>query len=83
MTEQKNIKDIPRRLLEFVEAVSNENDLKGREKKQIVLDKISDEFHLDFDMVLLVSDLIDIIVDVSKNKHKIKRRAKSLFSLCC
>ena len=82
MAEQKNIKDIPRRLLEFVEAVSNE-DLKGREKKKIVLDKVVEEFQLDIDMVLLVSDLIDIIVDVSKQKHKIKKRVRSLYNLCC
>jgi len=82
MTEQKNIKDIPRRLLEFVEAVSNE-DLKGREKKKIVLDKVVEEFQLDIDMVLLVSDLIDIIVDISKNRHKIKKKVKTVFNLCC
>ena len=82
MAEQKNIKDIPRRLLEFVEAVSNE-DLKGREKKKIVLDKVVEEFQLDIDMVLLVSDFIDLIIDVSKHRDKIKRRAKTLFNLCC
>jgi len=83
MTEQKNIKDIPRRLLEFVEATSNENDLRGSQKKKIVLDKIVGEFGLDLDMVLLVSDLIDLIIDVSKNKHKIKKKVKSLYNLCC
>jgi hypothetical protein len=83
MTEQKNIKDIPRRLLEFVEAVSNENDLRGSQKKKIVLDKVVEEFQLDLDMVLMVSDLIDLIVDIAKNKHKIKTRAKALWRICC
>lgn len=82
MEQHINFKDIPKRLLEFIEAVSNQDDLKGREKKKIVLDKIIKEFNLDLEMVLLVSDMIDLIVDVSKNRHKIKKRAKSLWSVC-
>ena len=82
MSEQKNLKDIPKRVLEFVEAVSNE-DLKGREKKKIVLEKIAEEFELDLDHVLLVSELIDMIVDIAKNKHKIKSKAKALWAVCC
>ena len=52
-------------------------------KKKIVLDKIAEEFQLDLDMVLLVSDMIDLVVDIAKHKHKIKIRAKGLFNLCC
>lgn len=81
-SQDKKLKDIPKRVLEFVEAVSSE-DLKGREKKKIVLDKIVEEFELDLDMALLVSDLIDLIVDVAKHKHKIKTRAKALWRICC
>jgi len=82
MAENK-IKDIPRRLLDFIEAVSNENDLRGSQKKKIVLDKIAEEFQLDIDMLLLVSDMIDLIIDVSKQKHKIKKKVKTLYKFCC
>ena len=82
MEQHINFKDIPKKVLEFIEAVSTQDDLKGRDKKQIVLDKIIKEFNLDLEMVLLVSDMIDIIVDVSKNRHKIKKRVKSLWSVC-
>jgi len=83
MSNKKDKKEIPKVLLELIEAFSEFSDLKGREKREKVLEKMMIYFDIDTEMVLILGDFIDLIVDVSKNKHKIKKNAKKIFSLCC
>jgi len=83
MSEKKDKKEIPKVLLELIESFSQFDDLKGREKREKVLEKMMIYFDIDTEMVLILGDFIDLIVDVSKNKHKIKKNVKKIFNLCC
>jgi len=83
MTDKKDKKEIAITLLELVEAFSVFDDLKGREKREKVLEKMMMYFDIDTEMILILGDFIDLIVDVSKNKHKIKKNAKKCIGLCC
>jgi len=82
MSEKKDKKEIPKVLLELIESFSQFDDLKGREKREKVLEKMMIYFDIDTEMVLILGDFIDLIVDVSKNKHKIKKNVKKCIGLC-
>ena len=83
MAEKKDKKEIATTLIELIESFSKFDDLKGREKREKVLEKMMIYFDIDTEMVLILGDFIDLIVDVSKNKHKIKKKVKKILKLCC
>ncbi len=83
MSEKKDKKEIATTLLELIESFSQFDDLKGREKREKVLEKMKMHFDIDTEMVMILGDFIDLIVDVSKNKHKIKKKVKKILKLCC
>lgn len=83
MSEKKSKKELPRILIEMIEKMSEHEDLKGREKKDIVLKKMIEWFEVDEDLADILSGVIDIIIDVSKHKDKIKRASKKFIKICC
>jgi len=53
--------------------------LNGLEKKDFVLDKMQKLFDLDDAKVEMISEFIDIIILLDKNKIKIQKSAKKIF----
>ena len=83
MSEKKELREIPKVLLELIEAFSQFDDLSGKQKKKMVIDKMGVYFDMDLDMLIIVNEMVDVIIEVHKHRTKIKKKAKKIFSLCC
>ena len=83
MDIKKNKRDIPAILINLIESMSDNKDLTGKQKKDIVMRNMIETFEMDVDMVIMVSDFIDLIIKVHKHKTKIKTHTKKIFKLCC
>lgn len=81
MNNKKEKKEIPTMLLKLIEVFS-QKEMTGKDKKKAVVDEMVKTFDLDLDMVLMISEMIDIIILISKNKDKIKRKSKKCINLC-
>lgn len=81
MTEKKELREIPIMLLKLIEVFS-QKEMTGKDKKKAVIDEMVKTFNLDLDMVSMVSEMIDIIIEVHKHRTKIKKNAKKIFSIC-
>jgi hypothetical protein len=83
MDSKKNKRDIPTILINLIENMSDNKDLTGKQKKDIVMRNMIETFNMDVDMVIMVSDFIDLIIKVHKHKTKIKTNTKKILKLCC
>lgn len=82
MSKKKELREIPKVLLELIEAFSQFDDLNGKQKKEMVIDKMGVYFNLDLDMIIIINEMIDVIIEVHKHRTKIKKNAKKIFSIC-
>ena len=83
MSEKKELREIPKVLLELIEAFSQFDDMTGKQKKKMVIDKMGVYFHMDLDMLIIVNEMVDVIIETHKHRTKIKNKAKKIFNLCC
>jgi hypothetical protein len=82
MSEKKELREIPKVLLELIEAFSQFDDMTGKQKKQMVIDKMGQLFNLDLDLIIIINEMVDVILEVHKHRTKIKKKAKKCISLC-
>jgi len=69
-------------LIDLMQTVEFSKQLSGLEKKDFVLTKMKKLFDLDDQKIEMISEFIDIIILLDKNKIKIQKSAKKIF-ICC
>jgi len=66
-------------LIDLMQTAELSKLMNGLEKKDFVLDKMQKLFDLDDAKVEMISEFIDIIILLDKNKIKIQKSAKKIF----